>query len=122
MSQQPDGMYQIALKERAMQQPKTKHDRSAYEQSVDRLASAMREMLGMGAAQDGNVGTDRSGQPEANQEHAERALASELAVVAAGRWPGHAGLPVLQKMRVVLADRPGAAGSAALVGNPPGAR
>jgi hypothetical protein len=26
----------------------TKHDRSAYEQSVDRLASAMREMLGMG--------------------------------------------------------------------------
>jgi hypothetical protein len=48
MSQQPDGMYQIALKERAMQQPKTKHDRSAYEQSVDRLASAMREMLGMG--------------------------------------------------------------------------
>ena len=27
----------------------TKHDRSAYEQSVDRLASAMREMLGMGA-------------------------------------------------------------------------
>jgi hypothetical protein len=28
----------------------TKHDRSAYEQSVDRLASAMREMLGMGGA------------------------------------------------------------------------
>jgi hypothetical protein len=77
MSQQPDGMYQIALKERAMQQPKTKHDRSAYEQSVDRLASAMREMLGMGAAQDGNVGTNKSDQPEANQEHAERALASE---------------------------------------------
>jgi hypothetical protein len=76
MSQQPDGMYQIALKERAMQQPKTKHDRSAYEQSVDRLASAMREMLGMGAAQDGNVGTNKS-DPEANQEHAERALASE---------------------------------------------
>jgi hypothetical protein len=59
-----------------MQQPKTKHDRSAYEQSVDRLASAMREMLGMGSAQDGNVGTNKSGQPEANQEHAERALAS----------------------------------------------
>ena len=57
-----------------MQQPKTKHDRSAYEQSVDRLASAMREMLGMGAAQDGNVGTNKSGQPEANQEHAERAF------------------------------------------------
>jgi len=55
-----------------MQQPKTKHDRSAYEQSVDRLASAMREMLG--AAQDGNVGTNKSDQPEANQEHAERAL------------------------------------------------
>jgi hypothetical protein len=67
-------MYQIALKERAMQQPKTKHDRSAYEQSVHRLASAM---LGMGAAQDGNVGTNKSDQPEANQEHAERALASE---------------------------------------------
>jgi hypothetical protein len=33
-----------------MQQPKTKHDMSAYEQSVDRLASAMREMLGMGGA------------------------------------------------------------------------
>jgi hypothetical protein len=65
------------LKERAMQQPKTKHDRSAYEQSVDRLASAMREMLGMGGAQDGNVGTNKSDQPEANQEHAERALASE---------------------------------------------
>ena len=31
-----------------MQQPKTKHDRSAYEQSVDRLAGAMREMLGIG--------------------------------------------------------------------------
>ena len=78
MSQQPDDMYQIALKERAMQQPKTKHDRSAYEQSVDRLARAMREMLGMGAAQDGNVGTNKkSDQPEANQEHAERALASE---------------------------------------------
>jgi hypothetical protein len=60
-----------------MQQPKTKHDRSAYEQSVDRLASAMREMLGMGPAQDGNVGTNKSGQPEANQEHAERAVASE---------------------------------------------
>jgi hypothetical protein len=30
-----------------MQQPKTKLDRSAYEQSVDRLASAMREMLGL---------------------------------------------------------------------------
>ena len=60
-----------------MQQPKTKHDRSAYEQSVDRLASAMREMLGMGAAQDANVGTNRSGQPEANQEHAERAVYSE---------------------------------------------
>jgi hypothetical protein len=55
-----------------MQQPKTKHDRSAYEQSVERLASAMREMLGMGVAQDGNVD-----QPEANQEHAERASASE---------------------------------------------
>jgi hypothetical protein len=65
------------LKERAMQQPKTKHDRSAYEQSVDRLASAMREMLGMGAAQDGNVGTNKSDQPEANQGHAERAVASE---------------------------------------------
>jgi hypothetical protein len=77
MSQQPDGMYQIALKERAMQQTKTKHDRSAYEQSVDRLASAMREMLGMGAAQDGNVGTNKSDQPEANQGHAERAVASE---------------------------------------------
>ena len=50
-----------------MQQPKTKHDRSAYEQSVDRLASAMREMLGMGAAQDGNVGTNKSGQPEPAQ-------------------------------------------------------
>jgi hypothetical protein len=60
-----------------MQQPKTKHDRSAYEQSVDRLASAMREMLGMGAAQDGNIGTNKSDQPEANQEHAECALASE---------------------------------------------
>jgi hypothetical protein len=47
-----------------MQQPKTKHNRSAYEQSVDRLASAMREMLGMGAAQDGNVGTNKSDQPE----------------------------------------------------------
>jgi hypothetical protein len=35
------------LKERAMQQPKP---RSAYEQSVDRLACAMREMLGMKAA------------------------------------------------------------------------
>jgi hypothetical protein len=58
-----------------MQQLKTKHNRrSAYEQSVARLASAMREMLGMGAAQDGNVGTNRSGQPEANQEHAERAF------------------------------------------------
>ena len=55
----------------------TKHDRSAYEQSVDRLASAMREMLGMGGAQDGNVGTNKSDQPEANREHAERALASE---------------------------------------------
>jgi hypothetical protein len=45
---------------------------------VDRLASAMREMLGMGVAQDGNVGTNKkSDQPEANQEHAERALASE---------------------------------------------
>jgi hypothetical protein len=54
-----------------------KHDRSAYEQSVDRLASAMREMLGIGGAQDGNVGTNISDQPEANQEHAERALASE---------------------------------------------
>ena len=43
-----------------MQQPKTKHDRSAYEQSVDRLASAMREMLRMGPAQDGNVGTNSS--------------------------------------------------------------
>ncbi|HTG06978.1 MAG TPA: hypothetical protein VK635_23400 [Bradyrhizobium sp.] len=60
-----------------MQQPKTKHDRSAYEQSVDRLASAMREMLGMGVAQEGNVGANRLGQPEANLEHAERAVASE---------------------------------------------
>jgi hypothetical protein len=65
------------LKERAMQQPKTKHDRSAHEQSVERLASAMREMLGMGVAQDGNVGTNKPDQPEANQEHAERASASE---------------------------------------------
>ena len=57
-----------------MQQPKTKHDMSAYEQSVDRLASAMREMLWMGGpAQHGNVGTNKSDQPEANQEHAERA-------------------------------------------------
>jgi hypothetical protein len=32
-----------------MQQPKTKHERSAYEKAMDRLASAMREMLGMGA-------------------------------------------------------------------------
>ena len=60
-----------------MPQPQTKHDRSAYEQSVDRLARAMREMLGMRAAQDGNVGTNKSDQPEANQEHAELALASE---------------------------------------------
>jgi hypothetical protein len=60
-----------------MQQPKTKHDRSAHEQSVERLASAMREMLWMGVAQDGNVGTNKPDQPEANQEHAERASASE---------------------------------------------
>ena len=56
-----------------MQQPKTKHDRSAYEQSVDRLASEMREMLGMGAPKISKVGTNISDQPEANQEHAERA-------------------------------------------------
>jgi hypothetical protein len=38
----------------------------------------MREMLGMGAAQEGNVGANKkSDQPEANQEHAERAVASE---------------------------------------------
>ena len=56
-----------------MQQPKTKRDRSAYEQSVDRLAGAMHEMFGMEAAQDGNVGTNKSDQPEANREHAGRA-------------------------------------------------
>ena len=60
-----------------MQQPKTKHDKSAYEQSVDRLAGAMREILGMRPAQDGNVETNKPDQPEANQERAERALASE---------------------------------------------
>jgi hypothetical protein len=52
-----------------MQQPKTKHDRSAYEQSVDRLARAMREMLGMGAAQDGNAA---NGELEASQDHVEK--------------------------------------------------
>jgi hypothetical protein len=59
------------VKERAMQQPKTKHDRSAYEQAVDRLASAMREMLGMGPAEDGNAA---SGEPEtaAGQDRVEK--------------------------------------------------
>ena len=41
------------------------------------LFERVREMLGMGAAQDGNIGTNKSDQPEANQEHAECALASE---------------------------------------------
>ena len=54
-----------------MQQPKIKPDRSAYEQSVDRLARAMREMMGMGAAQDDNAA---SGEPEteASQDGVEK--------------------------------------------------
>jgi hypothetical protein len=60
-----------------MQQPKTKHGRSAYEQSVDRLVRAMCEMFGMGPAQDGNAAADKPAQPEANQERPGRALASE---------------------------------------------
>jgi hypothetical protein len=54
------------MKERAMQQPKTKHDRSAYEQSVDRLASAMREMLRMGPAQNAEAAASKPEQPEAD--------------------------------------------------------
>jgi hypothetical protein len=69
------------LKERAMQQPKTKHDRSAYEQSVDRLASAMREMLGMGAAQDGNVGTNK------NRHGGLPARPGRGTTASPGRWP-----------------------------------
>ena len=54
-----------------MQQPNTKHDRSAYEQSVDRLAFAMREMLGMGPTQNADAATSKPEQPEADQKHAE---------------------------------------------------
>jgi hypothetical protein len=54
-----------------MQQPKTKHDRSAYEQSVDRLAGAMREMLGMGSAQNAEAATGKPEQPETDQKRTE---------------------------------------------------
>jgi hypothetical protein len=54
-----------------MQQPNTKHDRSAYEQSVDRLAFAMREMLGMGAAQNAEAATGKPEQPETDQKRTE---------------------------------------------------
>jgi hypothetical protein len=54
-----------------MQQPKTKHDGSAYEQSVDRLACAMREMLGMGAAQNAEAATGKPEQPETDQKRTE---------------------------------------------------
>ena len=54
-----------------MQRPKTKHDRSAYEQSVDRLAGAMREMLGMGSAQNAEAATGKPEQPETDQKRTE---------------------------------------------------
>jgi hypothetical protein len=54
-----------------MQQPKTKHDRSAYEQSVDRLAFAMREMLGMGLAQNAEAATGKPEQAETDQKRTE---------------------------------------------------
>ena len=54
-----------------MQQPKTKHDRSAFEQSVDCLACAMREMLGMGPAQNAEAATGKPEQPETDQKRTE---------------------------------------------------
>lgn len=54
-----------------MQRPKTKHDRSAYEQSVDRVACAMREMLGMGSAQNAEVAIGKPEQPETDQKRTE---------------------------------------------------
>jgi hypothetical protein len=54
-----------------MQQPTTKHDKSAYEQSVDRLACAMREMLGMGPPQYAGAATGEPEQPKADPKRTE---------------------------------------------------
>ena len=59
-----------------MRQPKTKRDRSAYERSVDRLACAIREMLGMGpVAENGNA---VSGEPGTSKGKGERTVPHAL--------------------------------------------
>ena len=59
-----------------MRQPKTKRDRSAYERSVERLACAMRKMLGMGPVAENDNAV--SGTPGTSKGKGERTVPHAL--------------------------------------------